>query len=159
MLYKCSVGVFARFSGKNTRFYSSLWREKRKIFLDGETPSTKLCVTFQINVAVTNFAPERMYQINADSLRTVTNAERARKLYCQEQSNQISVSGSMKKTLRRQERRKRKKWGWGKSTLSLQAWVEVSRNARRLAPVLGRQHIAIRTEYLEVCRHLLPGCA
>ena len=30
---------------------------------------------------------------------------------------------------------------------------------RRIAPVLGRQHIAIRTEYLEVCRHLLPGCA
>ena len=91
-----------------------MWREKRKIFLDGETPSTKLCVTFQINVAVTNFAPERMYQINADSLRTVTNAERARKLYCQEQSNQISVSGSMKKNSPQTSKKKKKKMGMGK---------------------------------------------
>ena len=32
--------------------------------------AAKRAPTFQINVAVTNFAPERMYRINADLLRT-----------------------------------------------------------------------------------------
>ena len=110
-------------------------------------------MTFQINVAVTNFALERMYQINADSLRTLTNAERAWKLYCQEHS------GSMEKTLRGQARRKRKNRDGEKAHSACRRWVAVSRNVRRLAPVLGREQIAIRTEYLEVCRHLLPGFA
>ena len=90
----------------------------------------KRALTFLTNGAVTNFAPERMYQIDADLLRTNVLVQNT---YMVQQS--ISVLRAKNRALN-DKRKKRKTMGgkgchhmWGAALLVLQGVV---------LPVLGR---------------------
>ena len=77
--------------------------------------AAKRAPTFQINVAVTNFAPERMYQIDADLLRTNVLVQNT---YMVQQS--ISVLRAKNRALN--DKRKKRKTLGGKGCHHM--WVD-----------------------------------
>ena len=108
----------------------------------------KRAPTFQINVAVTNFAPERIVSDKRGSaadkcIRIETYTWHSRQLRYRGRKSSPQMTSN-----------KEKHWE-GKAAAGLGG--ERSYCKRRIvAPVLGRLRIAVRTEYLEVCRHSQP---
>ena len=110
----------------------------------------KRALTFLTNGAVTNFAPERMYRINADLLRTnvlVQNNEHR-------QSRQFPYRG--RKTKPSNDKQIEKKINGMENAAAGMGGERSYCKRRNVAPVLGRLRIAVRTEHLEVCRYSQP---
>ena len=106
--------------------------------------------TFQINVAVTNFAPER---IVSDKRRSAADKCIRIETYTGIADN-CGIEGEKPSP---QMTSKKKKKINGMENAAAGMGGERSYCKRRIvAPVLGRLRIAVRTEHLEVCRHSQP---